>query len=316
MTAAQRRAAVTYVQETAAAQGRPVSQRRACRWLGVHRTPIRYVTRRAPDTELRGRLRELAAAHPRWGVPRLYWLLRREGRPDNYKRVERLYREEGLAVPKRRCMRVAQARVPRPVPGGPNVRWGMDFVRDTLSTGRAFRALTVVDTCTREALAIEVDVGLTGERVAQVLDRLGAARGWPAGIVCDHGPEFRSRALEVWATARGVALEFIRPGKSVTTPSARVSTAGFVTSASTRTGSSASATPGAPSRAGASLTTPRGPTTPWAGARRPPTPPSSRPPRTPNYQPQIGPETGLPSPAVAVRRATTADTDRTHGAPP
>jgi putative transposase len=91
----------------------------------------------------------------------------------------------------------------------------MDFVRDTLSTGRAFRALTVVDTCTREALAIEVDVGLTGERVAQVLDRVGAARGLPAGIVCVHGPEFRGRALDVWATARGVALEFIRPGKPV-----------------------------------------------------------------------------------------------------
>lgn len=91
----------------------------------------------------------------------------------------------------------------------------MDFVRDTLSTGRAFRALTVVDTCTREALAIEVDVGLGGERVAQVLDRVGAERGLPNGIVCDNGPEFRGRALDVWATVRGVALEFIRPGRPV-----------------------------------------------------------------------------------------------------
>jgi putative transposase len=89
----------------------------------------------------------------------------------------------------------------------------MDSVRDTLSTGRAFRALTVVDTCTREALAIEVDVGLTGERVAQVLDRLGAERGLPRAIVGDQGAEFRGRALDVWAAARGVALECIRPGK-------------------------------------------------------------------------------------------------------
>jgi putative transposase len=74
------------VRETAA-----VSERRACRWLGVHRTPVRYVSRRPDDGELRERLRVLAAEHPRWGVPRLVWLLRREGRVDNHKRIERLY---------------------------------------------------------------------------------------------------------------------------------------------------------------------------------------------------------------------------------
>ena len=146
----------------------------------------------------------------------LTWRLRQKCAPDNHKRIRRLYRAEGLAVRRRgRHKRVAVPRVARPAAAAPNERWAMDFVRDTLSTGRAFRALTVVDTCTREALAIEVDVGLTGERVAQVLDRVGAARGLPAGIVCDHGPEFRGRALDVWATRRGVALEFIRPGKPV-----------------------------------------------------------------------------------------------------
>jgi putative transposase len=215
VTAAQRRAAVTYVQESAAAQGRPVSQRRACRWLGVHRTPIRYVTRRAPDTELRGRLRELAAAHPRWGVPRLHWLLRREGRPDNYKRIERLYREEGLTVRRRPRKRVAQARVPRPVPSGPNVRWSMDFVRDTTARGRVFRALTVVDEFTRECLAIEVDTSLPAVRVAGALDQIAAGRGLPASISVDHGPEFAGRTLDEWAHTRGVLLDFIRPGKPV-----------------------------------------------------------------------------------------------------
>ena len=193
VTAGQRRAVVTHVQESAAAEGRPVSQRRACRWLGVHRTPIRYMARRPPDTELRGRLRELAAAHPRWAVPRLSWLLRREGRPDNYKRVERLYREEGLTVRKRRRKRVAQARVPRPVPGGPNVRWGIDFVRDTTARGRVFRALTVVDEFTRECLAIEVDTSLPAVRVADALDRIAAARGLPASISVDHVLPSQSR---------------------------------------------------------------------------------------------------------------------------
>ena len=210
VTAAQRRAVVAHVQVAAG------SERRACRWLGFHRSPVRYRPRRTrDDAGLRARLRELAAEHPRWGAPMLTWRLRAEGVADNHKRIRRLYRAEGLAVRRRARKRVAVARVERPAAAAPNERWAMDFVRDTLSTGRAFRALTVVDTCTREALAVEVDVGLSGERVAAVLDRVGAGRGLPNAIVCDNGPEFRGRALDAWAAARGVALEFIRPGRPV-----------------------------------------------------------------------------------------------------
>ena len=85
MTAAQRRAVVAHVQDAAAAEGRHVSQRRACRWLGTHRAPIRYAPRRRrDDAGLRQRLRELAAEHPRWGAPMLTWRLRQEGAPDNH----------------------------------------------------------------------------------------------------------------------------------------------------------------------------------------------------------------------------------------
>ena len=215
VTAEARRAVVAYVQETAEAAGSPISERRACRWLGMHRTPIRYRSRRSPDTELRERIRELAAEHPRWGVPRLAWLLQREGRPDNYKRIERLYREEGLAVRRRGRKRVARARVPRPEPVGPNERWSMDFVRDTTAGGRVFRALTVVDEFTREALVIEVDTSLPGLRVVQVLERLASTRGRPGTISVDNGPEFAGRALDEWAHRHGVTLQFIRPGKPV-----------------------------------------------------------------------------------------------------
>ena len=98
MTAAQRRTAVAYVQTSAG-----VSQRRACRWLAVSRTPVRYVAHpRHDDAPLRDRLRELAEAHPRWGAPVLTWKLQREGWRDNHKRIERVYRQEGLAVRKRR----------------------------------------------------------------------------------------------------------------------------------------------------------------------------------------------------------------------
>jgi putative transposase len=98
VTAEQRRSAVTYVQESAAG-----SERRACRWLGVHRAPVRYVaTPRRDDGPLRERLQQLAGDHPRWGVPLLTWQLRREGWDDNHKRIERVYRHAGLAVRKRR----------------------------------------------------------------------------------------------------------------------------------------------------------------------------------------------------------------------
>ena len=91
----------------------------------------------------------------------------------------------------------------------------MDFMRDTLRGSRAFRALTIVDTCTRECVAIEVDSSLGGERVVRVLERMAETRGLPRTIVLDNGPEFHSRALDAWAHGRGIELQFIRPGKPV-----------------------------------------------------------------------------------------------------
>jgi putative transposase len=173
---AARRAALTHARETAA-----ISQRRACRYLGVHRSLVRYRSRRAPDTELRKRLRELAERHPRWGSPRLTWLLWREGWNVNHKRVERVYRSEGLAVRRRRRKRVARPRVKLEAPDRANERWSMDFMRDTLADGRVFRLLTVVDDHTRESPVIEVDVSLPGERVVRVLERLRLTRGLPGG---------------------------------------------------------------------------------------------------------------------------------------
>jgi putative transposase len=207
---AARRAALTHARETAA-----ISQRRACRYLGVHRSLVRYRSRRAPDTELRKRLRELAERHPRWGSPRLTWLLWREGWNVNHKRVERVYRSEGLAVRRRRRKRVARPRVKLEAPDRANERWSMDFMRDTLADGRVFRLLTVVDDHTRESPVIEVDVSLPGERVVRVLERLRLTRGLPGAIVVDNGPEFTGQALDAWAHLRGVKLLFIRPGKPV-----------------------------------------------------------------------------------------------------
>lgn len=210
MTARVRRRVVTHLRAAF-----HVSERRACRAMRFPRSSHRYASRRAPCAELRERLRTLALVKPRWGYRRLHWLLRREGWAVNHKRVQRLYREEGLTVRRRARKRVAVARSPRGAPTRPNERWSMDFVRDTLGDGRAFRALTIVDDCTRESVAIEVDTSLPGERVVQVLERLAGTRGLPLGIVCDNGPEFAGQALDQWAHRRGVELLFIQPGKPV-----------------------------------------------------------------------------------------------------
>lgn len=206
----QRRTIVAEVRQTVER-----SERCVCRWLGLHRSAVRYLSTRPDAGPLRRRLRELATQHPRWGSPMLIWRLRREGWTDNHKRIRRLYRLEGLAVRRQRRKRVAVARVPAVAAGWPNEIWAMDFVRDTLRDGRAFRALTIVDTCTRESVAIVVDVSLGGHRVARALQALAGTRGLPRTITVDNGPEFHSRVLDAWAQEAGVTLQFSRPGKPV-----------------------------------------------------------------------------------------------------
>lgn len=191
-----------------------LSERRACRFLGMPRATQRYVPRR-DDGELRTRLETLATLKPRWGYRRLHWLLVREGWSVNHKRVQRVYRAAGLHVRRRRRKRVTRPRVTLPTPQRALERWSMDFVQDTLGTGRVFRALTIVDDCTRYCPAIVVDLGLGGERVIATLEQLRAERGLPATLVCDNGPEFTSQALDQWAYMRGITLQFIRPGKPV-----------------------------------------------------------------------------------------------------
>jgi len=212
VTAAQRRAAVQWIQ---ARYG--LSERRACRLVGIGRSTLRYRSRaRTDESSLRQRLRELAAERPRFGYRRLHVLLRREGVIVNHKRIERLYREEGLAVRRRTRKRVARnGRGRAAFPGRPNQQWGIDFVSDTLAWGRRIRLFTVVDVLTREVLAIEVDTSLPGGRVVRVLERLAVARGAPDEIVLDNGPELAGKAVDQWAYERGVWLRFIEPGKPV-----------------------------------------------------------------------------------------------------
>jgi putative transposase len=193
-----------------------MSERRACRVLGVGRSSCRYRARRRVAVGLLEDLRAHAVARPRFGYRRIHVLLRRAGWRVNHKRVYRLYRAEGLAVRRRRRKRMALGlRTVLPPPSRRNQRWSMDFTLDTLATGRRFRTLNIVDEFTRECLAIEVDTSIGGSRVARVLAHLLETRGRPELVVCDNGPEFAGKTLDAWAYQAGVKIHFIRPGKPV-----------------------------------------------------------------------------------------------------
>ena len=184
--------------------------------LQVVRSTIQYRSRRSDDSALRAELVALAAQRRQFGYRRLTVLLRRGGLLVNHKKVYRLYTAEGLAVRRRKRKKLAAGtRILLASPTQPNQRWSMDFMGDSLATGRTFRILNIVDDYSREAVAIEIDSSLPGLRVVRVLERLAQERPLPALIVCDNGPEFTGRALDAWAYARGVQLHFIRPGKPI-----------------------------------------------------------------------------------------------------
>ena len=194
-----------------------LSERRACRAVGVYRALLRYRSRRPSQHLLRARLRELASVRIRAGYQQLYVLLRREGWRVNHKCVYRLYGEEGLALRRRRPRRHRSAvvRVPRAVPTRPNEQWAMDFMHDTLADGRAVRVLTVLAVYTRECVGLVAARTFRGDDVARLLGAVGATRGLPQRITVDNGTEFTSKALDRWAYWNRIQLDFIRPGKPV-----------------------------------------------------------------------------------------------------
>ena len=159
-------------------------------------------------------MRELAAVRRRFGYRRLHVLLRQEGLVKNAKRTQRLYREEGLTVRRRRGRkRATGTRAPILTVAALNVRWSMDFMHDQLADGRRLRVFNVVDDVTKECLAAVVDTSISGRRVARELAAIIARRGKPDLIVSDHGTEFTSNAMLQWTEAAGVAWHFIAPGK-------------------------------------------------------------------------------------------------------
>lgn len=209
-----KREAVTYLQA-----GHGLSERRACRIIGADRKMVRYRSQCAPDTVLRGRLRELANERRRFGYRRLFVLLRREGEPSGINRIYRLCREEGLTVRKRKARRKAVGtRAPILVEARPNARWSLDFVHDQFvhdqfASGQRFRVLNVVDDVTRKCLAAIPDTSISGRRVARELSTLIERRGKPGMIVSDNGTELTSNAILRWCSENRVEWHYIAPGK-------------------------------------------------------------------------------------------------------
>ncbi len=195
----------------------PVSERRACQVVGQWRATQQYVPKRTDDEEaLCERIVSLAREYGRYGYRRITALLRHEGWVVNHKRVERLWREEGLKVPQKQPRRarlwLTDGSCVRKRPAYPNHVWSYDFVMDRTRDGRPLKLLTVLDEYTRECVAIEVRRRLTSQDVQGVLSEWFLVHGCPTYIRSDNGPEFIARSLRRWYGQLAVAPLFIHPG--------------------------------------------------------------------------------------------------------
>jgi putative transposase len=183
--------------------------------LQAERSSYHYKSRRGDQAELKQRIKAIGEVRVRYGYRRIGVLLRREGWAINEKRVYRLYRELGLQLrhktPKRRVK--AKLREDRAPAVRTNEVWAMDFVHDQLATGTKIRILTIIDTFSRFAPAVEPRFRFRGADVVETLERVGREHGLPKVIRVDQGTEFVSRDLDLWAYTRGVTLDFSRPGK-------------------------------------------------------------------------------------------------------
>jgi putative transposase len=190
------------------------SERRACRLVGLSRSAFRYQAKSTDDTAIREQLSLLAEQHRRWGFDKMMDWLRQQGFGWNHKRVYRVYCELDLnrrIKPKKRL----PTRHPQPLgqPTKANQVWSMDFMSDSLTDGRTFRTLNLIDDFNREALHIEVDTSLPAARVIRVLEQVAAERGYPQAIRSDNGPEFIAHTLADWARDHHLLWDFIQPGK-------------------------------------------------------------------------------------------------------
>jgi transposase InsO family protein len=195
-----------------------LSQRRACQVIGQHRSTQRRAPLEAhPDQELRARLRAFARAHPRWGYRRAHAVLVREGHQLNRKKLQRLWREEGLRVPPRRHKRarfgISTTPADRLVATHPDHVWGLDYQFDVTTAGRIIKILHVTDEFTRQSLSDLVGHSIDADATVATLDKIVAQRGRaPDFIRMDNGPELTAYALRDWCRFTTTGTSYIEPG--------------------------------------------------------------------------------------------------------
>jgi len=190
-------------------------ERQGCELVGVSRSVARYEPQeREGEAELRSRIRGLSRRHKRYGYRFVTELLRREGQIVNHKRVYRLWKEEGLALPRKRPKR-RRAGETVEVVNKATYRdhvWTYDFVEDRTDKGNKLRMLNVMDEYTRECLAIRVERSIDSFKVRDTLNWLFLTRGVPAHIRSDNGPEFIAKTLKDWLAESGCKTIYIEPG--------------------------------------------------------------------------------------------------------
>lgn len=194
-----------------------MSERFACRVVGLCRSTFQRTpqaqTPADPDRYLRDWLRTFAKKHIRWGFKRAHAELRAQGHTVNRKKVQRLWREEGLKVPVGRRKKVAGTPTGDQVEASaPNVVWSIDFQFDTTTDGRPFKIASMVDEHTRESLLNIVGRSITALNVIEALAEVIEERGTPTMLRCDNGPEFISQALQDFCH-NAITIGYIPPGK-------------------------------------------------------------------------------------------------------
>ena len=191
-----------------------LSNRKACRLIGISRTTYQYKAKSKDDSELQIALTALTDKHAAIGYWQCCYRLWNKGYNWNHKRIYRVYTDMKLNI-RRRAKKRLPDRIKQPlvIAAVPNETWSIDFMSDSLVDGRKFRLLNVIDDFNRESLVIEVDTSLPSLRAIRVLDNLIAERGKPAHIRTDNGPEFISHRLQQWCEQNNIILQYIQPGK-------------------------------------------------------------------------------------------------------
>ncbi len=186
-----------------------VSERRACKLFAVDRSTYRYEPRPDRNAQVRGEMMALARQKPRYGYRRLHAVLTRRGYGISVMRLYRLYSAERLAVRRLKRKRLSRPAAIPALQVRQNQEWALDFVADTIGTGRGIRVLTIVDAFTRECLELEVDSSLSSRRVTRMLERIIEQKGTPEVIRCDNGPELTSRHIPGWCEEKKINLVHI-----------------------------------------------------------------------------------------------------------